>query len=184
MASSGAISLVHRPVPRRDQATNTYGFLDHQRGTNALFKLKGLECPDRCFDMLRTAGGLGVPGQTQWCAHLVHYGFGNLVKTFGELGQNRLEQLNPLLASRLRVGFESPLRGSNGKIDVGCRAQADAAAGFFGRRIDDIDGVRSHRIDPLAVDVEFEHFAHDVSRESSGESYPKTGVSGRFRNVL
>jgi hypothetical protein len=155
--------MVNGPVPRSYQGADADRLPDDQGRAISLFEFECLECADGRLDVLRAAAGLGTLREPPWSAHFVHYGFGDVVVALGKLRQYRLQQFYALLACRRCVAGRGMFCRSHGTIDVGRRSEADAAARRFGCRIDDVNRVRRDRIDPLAIDIEFQHLAHDCS---------------------
>src|SRR5262249_36587077 len=76
-------------------------------------------------------------------------------------GEDRLQELEPLLAGRAAKAREGPARGGHGAVDIGGAADGDLGVGFLGRRIDDVEELRLDRIDPVTVDVELLLVSHD-----------------------
>src|ERR1700736_3390663 len=73
---------------------------------------------------------------------------------------DRLHQVQAVFAAALRPGGERPSGRLDRIVDIGCRAQRDPARHLLGGRVVNVQGVRLDRIDPLAVDVELQIFAH------------------------
>src|SRR6185312_2326223 len=78
------------------------------------------------------------------------------LKTLDDL----LQPGQALLDASYGIGRESAPRRLGGPIHINLRAQADLREGLFRRRIDYSQLCRRRRIDPGAVDVEFQFF-HD-----------------------
>ena len=72
-------NLVYRPVPGRDQRTRPDGFPDDTGRAMSLFKLEILERLQRCSDVLGSARGLRMLGQSPGSAHFLHDRRGHLV---------------------------------------------------------------------------------------------------------
>ena len=154
--------LVHRPVPRRDEAADADGLLSDQSRAAQVFELVGLQDLDRRLQVADAHRRLGPLGQPARRAHFFgdrrrHVGVALLV-----LLDDALQELDALGAAGAGEALERGACGFHRKIDVRSRAQADPSSDALGRRIDHVQGLRRDRIDPGAVDVEFQIIAHDV----------------------
>ena len=71
-----------------------------------------------------------------------------------ELFQDCLQEIDAFFTCRLRVRLERGLRCGDGFIYISRRAQADTPVSLFGRRINNVQGTRFNRVNPLAIDIE------------------------------
>ena len=161
--------LVDRPVPGGDEAADADGFLQDHRSAAVFLEPVVLEDSDGRLEVGDAECGLGLHGEPGWGAHFL----GDDGSDFGValliLGGDGAEQLHALGAGGAAEAGEGGVGGAGGAVDVCGAAHGDAAHGFLGRRVDDIEvGAGRGGIDPLAVDVEFRCVAHGFSPQRFG----------------
>jgi hypothetical protein len=99
-----------------------------------------------------------------------------------------LEQRQALLATAHAEGGERGLRRGDGAVDVRFGPEGDARAHLLRRRVDHVKGLGLGGINPLAVDIELQVFAHAgaslsvfVQRPAGGLGSASTGHLGAHR---
>ena len=109
--------------------------------------------------------GLGALGQRRRGAHLAADQVADLGPAHLVALDDAVEQVEALLAARLRIALEGVTCRGDGGVDVVGVADGDRGDRLLGGRVDHVQRVAAHGIDPLAADVELLGVLH---RPSSG----------------
>ena len=147
--------LVERPVPRRDQNADANG-LAHQIAIVATARTKRVVFRgfQSCFDMARATFGLGVVGPVPGRAHLGADGLGH----FGIAPLKRCLQFVQHLGAVGHGGLAVALEGFFGSGHRALGVVGAAHEHFAHNRLitgadNGVNGVRTQRFDPSAIDV-------------------------------
>ena len=108
----------------------------------------------------RPDGACARLGQPHRGAHLLGDRAGHVAEALLVDRDDLVEQVGAVLFRGRGKGRERGLGGGDGLVDIGLRADRDAGVGLFGGRVLDVQRARGHRIDPFAIDVEFQVIAH------------------------
>ena len=111
--------------------------------------------------MAHARGHLGRVGQPHRGAHLVGDGLGQIRHALLDTGGNLVEQVGAVFHAGLREAREGALGGGHGLVHIGGRAHRDHGEILFGGRIFDFQRARRYRINPFAIDIEFEVLLHE-----------------------
>jgi len=128
-------NLVHRPVPRCDQAADADRLLDHQRGAALFGEGEVLEHFDRRGQMSGPELCLKAVGQCGRRAHFLGQGRGEVAGPLGVHLEDVRQDLEPVPDAGRRPAGEGPPSGRDRPIHIGRRAYRDPAADLLGRRI-------------------------------------------------
>ena len=110
--------------------------------------------------MTHAGRNLGRLSEPHRGAHLVGNGFRHVGGTFLDAGGDLLKQLGAELDRGLRERGKRLLGGLHGLVDIGMGAERDPGKRLFGGGVFDVQRPRLDRVDPLAIDIEFEIVLH------------------------
>ena len=154
--------MVHRPVPWRYHAADANRLLAHAIAAHLVFEFEIFQCLKKTVQMPGARAPLAAFCKISGCTHFHAHGFGHVV-TAGEVNVAQFFHQSDALFQR---GVGPTGEGGRGLGDrgvgVGLVAQRDHRADFFGCRINDVEVIDGHGIDPLAVDVELAFLDHGV----------------------
>ena len=160
--------LVHRPVPRRQQGADADGLAHDARRAPVLLQRVVAERLHGLLEVTRAGQHLAALGEAARDADLGrHRGRDRGDAALVRLAQPR-QQLDALLARRLRVAREGPVGRLHRRLHVGGGGGRYPGRLLLRRRIHDDDLVAGvGRLDPLPVDVEPGSVSHTTSSRSS-----------------
>ena len=176
--------LVQRPVPRRDQRTHADRLPHDQRRPHLLEVELGQHATGR-QEVAEAGAGLGPLRHPERRAHLPADDLAELACAALVDLDDPVEQGQPLVARRERVGLEGRPRRRHGDVDVVRAAHGDGLDRLFRRRVDDGQRLAGQRGDPLSVDVELPSVLHHASstvRRAPSDRQPRP--RGLSRTVL
>ena len=123
-----------------------------------------LEHLDGRLQVALTDMGLHRLAEALGDAHLRGHGRGDLGQPAFVGRQEAFEQRQAVLPRGLAIGGKGPVRGLDGRVDVGFGAGGHLRHLLLGGRVDHLDpAVRHGRVHPLAVDVHLGRMAHSAT---------------------
>jgi len=125
----------------------------------------GLERGDGRFHMGAAGPGLAVAGKGKRRAHFLADRLRNVLKTLVVDFENTPQELQPVLLRPYGEGRESGLGGGDCLVDILGGSYGDPGIGLLRRGVDNVEHCGLDRIDPLAVDVEFQMIVHAMLSE-------------------
>lgn len=134
-----------------------------------------LVCPTTIVSQAAGAGGdIDIPGHAERLAIVQSFNGGEeisiLLEEFGKLEKKLSTVLGCLLPPWTIEGFTG---SSNGDVDVLLRGLLNLANDFFGRRIDDIEGLAVNSLDELVVDEPCEYMSKQFGEDVAKSKLPK-----------
>ncbi len=145
-----------------------------------LLELEGLQYLQRGPKVARSRGDMRRLRQLIRRTHFFHDCRCELVGARGDAVQDRLQQPEAVLSRAGREAVRGGLGRRDRSVDVCGASQADAATGFFGCRVDDVQSARRRRIDPASVNVKLQELAHGNQPLSDGGNSFRAGVRRRL----
>ena len=170
-----ADDLVERPVPGRDQAARRRSARARSRVRAAL--LPRTRNSSRILMVGCRWASADAPPARAWARHIgapISLEMASAISLMRWSGRPRgCGCSSSSRSSRLvrEKAGKAALRRRHRPVDIGGGADGDRGEGFFRGRVDDVEGLGRHRVDPGAVDVEFQGIGHGYGPFAAGNEW-------------